>query len=42
VILRIDGQGETVTGPNRRVDLTPAGLHHAVLDTVLGPVSGPA
>lgn len=35
-MLRIDGAGQVVPGTNRRVDLTPAGLHHAVLEAVLG------
>jgi phosphoglycerol transferase MdoB-like AlkP superfamily enzyme len=41
VMLRIGADGQTITGENRRVDLSPAGLHHAVLDAVLGPVAGP-
>lgn len=36
VIVRLDGQGQPMRGENRRVDLTPASLHHAVLDLVLG------
>jgi len=36
VMLRIDGAGQVVRGANRRADLTPAGLHHSVLDAVLG------
>jgi hypothetical protein len=40
-MLRIGADGQTITGENRRVDLSPAGLHHAVLDAVLGPVPGP-
>lgn len=37
VMLRTDGAGHVVAGANRRQDLTPAGLHHAILDAVLGP-----
>lgn len=41
VMLRIDGQGRAVPGDHRRMDLTPAGLHHAILDAVLGePADG--
>lgn len=36
VMLRIDAAGQIVPGTNRRADLTPAGLHHAVLNAVLG------
>ena len=36
VIVRLDSQGRFVRGDNRRVDLTPAGLHHAMLNLVLG------
>nr|WP_243853807.1 LTA synthase family protein [Sphingopyxis panaciterrae] len=36
VMIRFDGSGGMVPGPNRRVDLTPAELHHAILDDVLG------
>lgn len=36
VMLRIDADGRAVPGSKCRVDLTPAGLHHAILDTVLG------
>ena len=36
VMLRLDATGRILSGDNRRVDLTPAGLHHAVLETVLG------
>jgi hypothetical protein len=36
VIVRIDGEGRFLRGENRRVDLTPAGLHHAIVDIVLG------
>lgn len=35
-IVRFDAQGQLLRGENRRVDLTPAGLHHAMLDVVLG------
>lgn len=37
VMLRTDGAGHVIAGANRRQDLTPAGLHHAILDAVLGP-----
>lgn len=41
VILRFDAAGEIVRGGNLRVDLTPAALHHAILDDVLGkPAKG--
>ncbi|WP_121114968.1 LTA synthase family protein [Croceibacterium ferulae] len=36
VMLRIDAAGHIIPGANRQANLTPAGLHHAVLDTVLG------
>ncbi|MGF7153840.1 LTA synthase family protein [Novosphingobium gossypii] len=36
VMIRIDADGRVLPGDNRRVDLTPAALHHAVLDAVLG------
>lgn len=36
VIVRFDARGELLRGGNRRVDLHPAGLHHAMLDIVLG------
>lgn len=36
VMMRVDSSGRIVPGANRRVDLTPAGLHHAVLDVLLG------
>lgn len=36
VMIRIDAAGQAVPGANARVDLTPAGLHHAILDAVLG------
>ena len=40
VMIQLDAQGQVEPGGNRRVDLTPARLHHAVLETVLGaPVS---
>lgn len=41
VMVRMDGRGRVVPGDNRRIDLSPAQLHHAVLDTVLGPVAAP-
>jgi hypothetical protein len=40
VMMRIDAGGGIASGENRRADLTPAGLHHAILDATLGaPVS---
>jgi hypothetical protein len=36
VMVRLDGTGEIVPGPNRRADLTPGELHDAILDAVLG------
>lgn len=36
VMMRVDAAGRIVPGENRRVDLTPAELHHAVLDALLG------
>ena len=39
VMVRIDRSGNVVTGDNRRRDLTPAQLHHAILDAVLGPAT---
>lgn len=36
VMIRLDAQGQPVPGDNRRVDLTPAQLHHAVLNCALG------
>lgn len=36
VMVRLDAAGQIVPGDNRRVDLTPAALHHDVLNTVLG------
>ena len=36
VMVRMDGDGRIVPGKGRRADLTPAALHHAVLDMVLG------
>lgn len=41
VMVRVDSRGRIVPGDNRRIDLSPAQLHHAVLDAVLGPVAGP-
>ena len=32
VILRFDAKGRIITGANRRADITPAKLHHAILD----------
>lgn len=42
VVLRIDGTGQFVPGDTAPRDLTPAGLHHLVLDTVLGDPVTPA
>lgn len=36
VIIRMDEEGRIVPGERRCADLTPAALHHAVLDMVLG------
>jgi hypothetical protein len=36
VMLRIDAMGGIASGENRRADLTPAGLHHAILDAAMG------
>lgn len=36
VMVRLNAQGQFVHGTNRRIDLSPAQLHHAVLDVVLG------
>lgn len=36
VMIRFNEAGDIVRGDNRRVDLTPAELHHAMLDLVLG------
>lgn len=36
VMLRIDAAGQNLRGTNRRSDLTPAALHHAMLAEVLG------
>jgi hypothetical protein len=36
VIIRLDSTGRVVRGDNRRVDLTPAALHHVMLDITLG------
>ena len=38
VMLRFDGTGNTIAG-NGRVDLTPADLHHAVLDCLRPPAA---
>lgn len=35
VVIRLDAAGRIVPGDNRRLDLTPAALHHDVLDAVL-------
>jgi hypothetical protein len=37
VMIRTTASGEIVTGANRRVDLTPDGLHHAILEGVIRP-----
>jgi len=39
VILRFDEGGKIVPGEGRRIDLTPAQLHHAVLDVLSGPAA---
>ncbi|MFS0851486.1 LTA synthase family protein [Novosphingobium panipatense] len=36
VMVRLDAAGQVIRGDNRHADLTPAGLHHAILDAVLG------
>ncbi|VWX53853.1 Capsular polysaccharide biosynthesis protein WcbQ [Novosphingobium sp. 9U] len=36
VIMRFDTEGRAMLGEKRCIDLTPAGLHHVVLDLVLG------
>jgi len=36
VMVRLDAAGQPVPGDNRRLDLTPAALHHAVLGAVQG------
>ena len=40
VMLRFDGDGRILTDANRRADLSPDALHHAVLDCVAGPLPG--
>jgi hypothetical protein len=40
VMVRLDGAGEIVPGDNRQADLTPAGLHHAILAAILGDAAG--
>lgn len=41
VVMRLNDAGEIVRGGNRRVDLTPAELHHAMLELILGePLAG--
>ncbi len=42
VMVRLDEAGEIVPGGNRRVDLTPAGLHHEILGAILGVGQGQA
>lgn len=42
VMVRLDRAGEIVPGGNRRADLTPAGLHHAILGAILGAETGSA
>lgn len=39
VVMRLDGDGSLIRDGNRRADLTPADLHHVVLDTLLGAPS---
>lgn len=36
VIMRLDGSGQIARGPNCRVDLSPAALHHCLLAMALG------
>ena len=36
VVLRFDAQGQLVKGDGQRRDVTPAALHHAILDQALG------
>lgn len=36
VMIRLDHAGNPVPGEHRQADLTPAGLHHAILGAVLG------
>ena len=36
VVLRFDGGGQIVKGDDRRIDITPARLHHAILEAVRG------
>lgn len=42
VVLRFGASGEIVTGANRRVDLTPDDLHHAILRCIEGEAAGGA
>lgn len=43
VMIRFDAAGRVAPGDNREVDLSPAELHHAMLDVVLGsPITGRA
>lgn len=37
VVLRFDRRGQPIRGDGQRRDLTPAALHHLVLDCTLGP-----
>lgn len=36
VMVRLDDTGQLIRGDNRRADLTPAQLHHTILDAILG------
>ncbi|MEJ2409007.1 MAG: LTA synthase family protein [Novosphingobium sp.] len=40
VIMRLDASGQVVRGEGQPVDLSPAGLHHTVLDMLLGEPVG--
>lgn len=36
VMMRLDAAGRIIRGDDQQIDLTPAGLHHAILNVVLG------
>ena len=36
VMMRLNAAGQIMPGENRQADLTPAGLHHSILEAVLG------
>jgi hypothetical protein len=42
VMVSMDAMGRIIPGDNARIDLTPAALHHAILDAVLGEPTHPA